>query len=53
MKTVLAPNAPWPMRDKPQPKPKPAPRKYRATKTQTDVNYDRWLANTFKKNIKP
>jgi len=49
MKTVLAPNAPWPVRIEPKPKPvkvvkqvmpKPNPSKSKLV----DANFDRWLS---------
>jgi len=49
MKTVLAPNAPWPVYEKPKPKPvkrvkrvmpKPNPSKGKLV----DANFDRWLS---------
>ena len=50
MKTILAPNAPWPKpeewAEKPKPKPKGKPRPKTPPKTkiaQTNVNFERWL----------
>lgn len=46
MKTVLAPNAPWPVYEKPKPKrvkrvmPKPNPSKGKLV----DANFDHWLS---------
>ena len=47
MKTVLAPNAPWPVYDKPKPvklvkraMPKPSPSKGKLV----DANFERWLS---------
>ncbi len=60
MKTVLAPNAPWPKYNKegeviakPKPKPKPKPPKRDASKiARTDKKFDEWadrnLARKFK-----
>ncbi len=59
MKTVLAPNAPWPKYDevgevvKPKPKPKPKPPKKDPSKiANTDKKFDEWadknLARKFK-----
>lgn len=37
MKTVLAPNAPWPVEKKKQKKP------YRAKPTEVDIKFSEWL----------
>ena len=44
MKTILAPNAPWPVRVEPKPKPKrkpPAPN--HSKRKRVDANFDKWL----------
>ena len=45
IKTVLAPNAPWPKIEPVQPKPKkkPKPRQPYGKRKQTDANFDAWL----------
>jgi hypothetical protein len=46
MKTVLAPNAPWPVyEDQPKPKRKPRIQKPRQKKSKIDENFERWLAS--------
>lgn len=48
MKTVLAPNAPWPVRVEPKPAPvkrvKPAmPKPNHGKRKRVDANFERWL----------
>jgi hypothetical protein len=43
MKTVLAPNAPWPVQVEAK-QPKIRVRKQRANKSKTDQNFERWLS---------
>lgn len=43
MKTVLAPNAPWPKPAQPKAKPQPKPRKQRVKPQRVDENFERWL----------
>ena len=48
MKTVLAPNAPWPKVEPeiaiPKPKPKRKPKPGYGKRTQTDRKFEEWLA---------
>jgi hypothetical protein len=59
MKTILAPNAPWPkyengelVKPKPKPKPKPRPKNSASKIANTDKNFNEWadrnLARKFK-----
>ena len=47
IKTVLAPNAPWPKIEPVEPK-KPKPKKRPAKPNATDQKFDAWLANSNK-----
>lgn len=59
MKTVLAPNAPWPKyeeaeapKPKPKPKPRPKPPKKNPSKiAHTDKKFDEWAAKNLEFNI--
>lgn len=63
MKTVLAPNAPWPKweeeqptsppKPKPKPKAKPKPPKKDPSKiARTDLNFDAWAARNLARKFK-
>jgi hypothetical protein len=45
MKTVLAPNAPWPNKVEPTPQPVKRKPRQKITSSKVDQNFDRWLSN--------